>query len=109
MSSAVTFEPFSASQRRGAIVVAAFALLSAVALAFIALRTIRLATVVFLQRDDSTSRPPEILFFRTQLGHYGGCLILSNMLINAAGLINFSWASRSGLSQGKQLTRPCYH
>jgi len=96
----VTFEPFSASQRRGAIVVAAFALLSAVALAFIALRTIRLATVVFLQRDDSTSRPPEILFFRTQLGHYGGCLILSNMLINAAGLINFSWASRSGLSQG---------
>ncbi|KAF8442397.1 hypothetical protein L210DRAFT_3536510 [Boletus edulis BED1] len=100
MSSVSALEPLSASQRTGTIVVAAFALLSTMALAFIALRTIRLAAVVFLQRDDSTSRPPEILFFRTQLGYYAGCLILSNMFLSFAGLIGFSWVSRSGLSQG---------
>ncbi|KAH0833271.1 hypothetical protein J3R83DRAFT_12335 [Lanmaoa asiatica] len=95
-----TSEPLSTSQRRGAIVVAVVALLSALALAFIALRTIRLAMMLFLKRDNGTSRPPEILFFRTQLGHYAGCLILSNMFISAAGLIDFSWVSRSGLSRG---------
>ncbi|KAG6373431.1 hypothetical protein JVT61DRAFT_6582 [Boletus reticuloceps] len=100
MSSVSALEPLSASQRPGAIVVAVFALLSSLALAFIALRTIRLAAVVFIQRDDSTSRPPEILFFRTQLGYYTGCLILSNMFVSFAGLIGFSWVSRSGLSQG---------
>ena len=123
----MAFEPLSTSQRRGAIVsvnficagilehernlfqvVAVIALLSALALAFIALRTIRLAMILFHKRDDSTSRPPEILFFRTQLGHYAGCLLLSNMFISAAGLIDFGWVSRSGLSRGKQLSYLCY-
>ncbi|KAG8213053.1 hypothetical protein J3R82DRAFT_11445 [Butyriboletus roseoflavus] len=118
-TSIVAFETLSTSQRRGAIVsvafyrsgvlererilfqvVAVFALLSALALAFIALRTMRLAMMLFPECDDGTARPPEILFFRTQLGHYAGCLVLSNMFISASGLINFSWVSRSGLSPG---------
>lgn len=57
--------------------------------------------MLFRNRDNRPSRLPEILFFRTQLGHYAGCLILGNVFISTAGLINLSWLSRSGLSQGK--------
>lgn len=81
-----------------------FSLLATLAFAFIALRTIRDVTVLFLNRGNRAPRPSEILFFHTQLGYYAGCIVLSNFFISVAGLINFNWLSRSGLSRGKQLT-----
>ncbi|KIJ14290.1 hypothetical protein PAXINDRAFT_55071, partial [Paxillus involutus ATCC 200175] len=80
--------------------VAVFALLSALALTFIAFRTIRLVVIPFIQGHNSTYRAPENLFSRTQLGHYAASLVLSNAFISAAGLVEFSWVSHSGLSQG---------
>lgn len=79
-----------------------FALLSALAFVFIVLQVIRDATALSLNPRDRTSRSPRILLFRTQLGHYSGCLILSNAFISVAGLIDFYWLSRSRLHRGKQ-------
>ncbi|KAF9237638.1 hypothetical protein BU15DRAFT_75834 [Melanogaster broomeanus] len=92
--------PLSLAQSRGLIVVAVFALLSALALAFIASRVIRLVAIPFIRGDNSTRRAPENLFFRTQLGHYAASLVLSNAFITAAGLIEFSWVTRSLMGHG---------
>ncbi|KIK80659.1 hypothetical protein PAXRUDRAFT_833394 [Paxillus rubicundulus Ve08.2h10] len=100
MSTVMTFEPLSSAQSRGLIIVAVFALLSALALTFIAFRTIRLVIIPVIQGHNNTYRAPENLFSRTQLGHYAASLVFSNAFISAAGLIEFSWVSRSGLSQG---------
>lgn len=78
-----------------------FALLSTLALAFIVFRIIRLVVVPYFRDDDSTYKAPESLFFRTQLGHYAASLVLSNAFITIAGLVEFSWASQSGIKQGE--------
>ncbi|KAG1750721.1 hypothetical protein EDB19DRAFT_1611739, partial [Suillus lakei] len=77
-----------------------FALLSALALAFITYRSIRLVVIPSFQRDGSACRAPENLFFRTQLGHYAASLVLSNVFLTAAGLMEFLWVKQSGIHQG---------
>ncbi|KAH7912338.1 hypothetical protein BJ138DRAFT_1061353 [Hygrophoropsis aurantiaca] len=94
------FTPLSPSQSRGVIVVAVFALSSALALGFIVFRSLRLVLIPSLRRDANTYNAPENLFFRTTLGHYAACLVLSNVFISAAGLIEFDWASQSGMTRG---------
>ncbi|KAF9223454.1 hypothetical protein BS17DRAFT_754546 [Gyrodon lividus] len=100
MSTVMTFESLSSAQSKGLVIVAVLALLSALALTFIAFRTIRLVAIPFMRGDNSAYRAPENLFLRTQLGHYAASLVLSNAFISAAGLIEFSWVSQSGMSQG---------
>ncbi|KAH7927956.1 hypothetical protein BV22DRAFT_979408, partial [Leucogyrophana mollusca] len=78
-----------------------FALLSALALAFIAFRSIGLVVIPLVRRDANTYNAPENLFFRTTLGHYAACLVLSNVFISAAGLIEFDWAAQSGIRRGR--------
>ncbi|KAG2147628.1 hypothetical protein DEU56DRAFT_130885 [Suillus clintonianus] len=95
------FTPFSASQAKGLIVVPVFALLSAIALVFIVFRSIRL---VVIQRNGLACKAPENLFFRTQLGHYAASLVLSNVFITAAGLMEFFWVKQSGIHQGSMCT-----
>jgi hypothetical protein len=77
-----------------------FAVLSALALAFIVFRTIRLVVIPSFQRNGSACRAPENLFFRTQLGHYAASLVLSNVFLTAAGLMGFFWVEQSGIHQG---------
>jgi hypothetical protein len=111
------FTPFSTAQANGLIVshqhellrvasddhnqvVPVFALLSALALAFIVFRSIRLVVIPSFQRNGSACRAPENLFFRTQLGHYAASLVLSNVFLTAAGLVEFVWIKQSGIYQG---------
>ncbi|KAG1805089.1 uncharacterized protein HD556DRAFT_1478736, partial [Suillus plorans] len=94
------FTPFSTAQANGLIVVPAFALLSALALAFIVFRSIHLVVIPSFQRNGPACRAPENLFFRTQLGHYAASLVLSNVFLTAAGLMEFFWVKQSGIHQG---------
>lgn len=98
------FTPFSTAQANGLIVVPMFALLSALALAFIVFRSIRLVVIPSFQRNGSACRAPENLFFRTQLGHYAASLVLSNVFLTAAGLVEFVWIKQSGIYQGSMCT-----
>lgn len=98
------FTPFSTAQENGLIVVPVFALLSALALAFIVFRSIRFVVIPSFQRNGSACRAPENLFFRTQLGHYAASLVLSNVFLTAAGLMEFFWVKRSGIYQGSMCT-----
>ncbi|KAG1851606.1 hypothetical protein DFJ58DRAFT_422141 [Suillus subalutaceus] len=95
---------FSTVQANGLIAVPVFALLSALALAFIVFRSIRLVVIPLFQRDGSACRAPENLFFRTQLGHYAASLVLSNVFLTAAGLMEFFWVKQSGIHQGSMCT-----
>lgn len=78
------------------------------ALAFVVLRTIRLLTALFFKRENMTGWKPDVLFFRTRLGHYAACLILGNILLTISRLIDFSGLSDSGLSVGEQLVWICF-
>ncbi|KAG2110928.1 uncharacterized protein F5147DRAFT_108140 [Suillus discolor] len=98
------FTPFSTAQANGLIVVPAFALLSALALAFIVFRSIHLVVIPSFQRNGPACRAPENLFFRTQLGHYAASLVLSNVFLTAAGLMEFFWVKQSGIHQGSMCT-----
>ncbi|KAG0705727.1 hypothetical protein DFH29DRAFT_905673 [Suillus ampliporus] len=98
------FTPFSTAQAKGLIVVPVFALLSALALAFIVFRSIRLVVIPSFRRNATTCRVPESLFFRTQLGHYAASLVFSNVFLTAAGLIEFYWVKQSGIHQGFMCT-----
>lgn len=94
------FTSFSTVQANGLIVVPVFALLSALALAFIVFRSVHLVVIPSFQRNWPTCRAPENLFFRTQLGHYAASLVLSNVFLTAAGLMEFFWVRQSGIQQG---------
>ncbi|KAG1747144.1 uncharacterized protein EDB91DRAFT_1245589 [Suillus paluster] len=94
------FTPFSGAQAKGLIVVPVFALLSALALAFIVFRSIRFVVIPSFRRNATICRAPENLFFRTQLGHYAASLVLSNVFLTAAGLMEFYWVRQSGIHQG---------
>ncbi|KAG2036865.1 hypothetical protein BDR03DRAFT_404939 [Suillus americanus] len=98
------FTSFSTAQANGLIAVPVFALLSALALAFIVFRSIRLVVIPLFQRNGPTCRAPENLFFRTQLGHYAASLVLSNVFLTAAGLVEFFWVKQSGIHQGSMCT-----
>lgn len=98
------FTSFSTIQANGLIVVPVFALLSVLALAFIVFRSIRLVVIPLFQRNGSACRAPENLFFRTQLGHYAASLVLSNVFLTAAGLMEFLWVKQSGVHQGSMCT-----
>ncbi|KAH7884684.1 hypothetical protein F5I97DRAFT_2064169 [Phlebopus sp. FC_14] len=100
MATVTISEPFAPPQSRGALAGAIFALLSTLAFAFIAFRSIRLVVIPYFRGDNSTYRAPENLFFRIRLGHYAASLVLSNLFISLAGLIGFSWFSHSGIIQG---------
>lgn len=98
------FTPFSTAQANVLIVVPVFALLSALALAFIVFRSIRLVVIPSFQRNGSACRAPENLFFRTQPGQYAASLVLSNVFLTAAGLMEFFWVKQSGIHQGSMCT-----
>ncbi|KAG1872045.1 hypothetical protein C8R48DRAFT_770422 [Suillus tomentosus] len=98
------FTPFSTAQANGLIVVPAFAFLSALALAFIVFRSIHLVVIPSFQRNGPACKAPENLFFRTQLGHYAASLVLSNVFLTAAGLMEFFWVKQSGIHQGSMCT-----
>lgn len=60
--------------------------------------------IPLFQRNGSACRAPENLFFRTQLGHYAASLVLSNVFLTAAGLMEFFWVKQSGIHQGSMCT-----
>lgn len=73
------------------------AVLSLLALVFLAVRT-----AMALLRPGSAANPArEHIFFRTQLGLFAGCLLLSNFVNSLAGLMEGAWVAKHGLEQGE--------
>ncbi|EKM78676.1 hypothetical protein AGABI1DRAFT_128960 [Agaricus bisporus var. burnettii JB137-S8] len=82
----------------GAVVVNAFAILSTVALASVALRIMWLALKKL--RNPNAAQSREYAFFSTQLGNYAACLLVGNMMSSAAGLIGLQWLVNRGITEG---------
>lgn len=79
-------------------VTAVFALLSALAFAFITFRSVRL---LLSCGQEVAYNAPENLLFRTHIGHHIGCLLIGNAFLSVAGLIEFSWGVQSQVSPGE--------
>lgn len=79
-------------------VVNAFAILSTVALASVALRIMWLALKKL--RNPNAAQSREYAFFSTQLGNYAACLLVGNMMSSAAGLIGLQWLVNRGITEG---------
>ncbi|KAI6155599.1 hypothetical protein BKA82DRAFT_43822, partial [Pisolithus tinctorius] len=74
-----------------------FSLLSALALLFVVCRCTR---VVLRRGSPGIYGAPENLLFRTHIGHYVGSLLIGNVFLTIAGLIEFKWGLQSGITQG---------
>ncbi|KAI5990082.1 hypothetical protein EDD15DRAFT_2453080 [Pisolithus albus] len=97
MSTVPDFTPLHSVQSKGAIATAVFSVLSALAFLFVACRCTRLV----LRRDSQgTYGAPENLLFRTHIGHYVGSLLIGNVFLTLAGLIDFKWGLQSGVTRG---------
>lgn len=75
-----------------------FALISSVALVFVASRVILLAVLQRISRR--TCKPKEYIFFNTQLGYYAICLLVGNMITDVSGLIGLQWLLDRGITEG---------
>ncbi|KAI6122164.1 hypothetical protein EDD16DRAFT_1572465 [Pisolithus croceorrhizus] len=84
-------------QSKGAIVTAAFSVLSALAFLFVGYRCTRL---VLHKGSQGTYGAPENLLFRTHIGHYVGSLLVGNVFLTLAGLIEFKWGIQSRVTRG---------
>lgn len=91
------FTPLHSVQSKGAVVTAVFSLLSALALLFVVCGCTR---VVLRRGSPGIYGAPENLLFRTHIGHYVGSLLIGNVFLTVAGLIEFKWGLQSGITQG---------
>ncbi|KAL4062233.1 hypothetical protein V8B97DRAFT_1947435 [Scleroderma yunnanense] len=94
------FIPLHSTLAQGALVIGAFSLLSALAFVLVVFRCTRLVLLPFFRREQGAYTAPENLLFRTHIGHYIGNLILANVFLSVAGLIQFCWGTQSGISRG---------
>ncbi|KAJ7242799.1 hypothetical protein B0H12DRAFT_1236673 [Mycena haematopus] len=101
--SSLEFFPFTPQEIPGAIVVNAFAILSALALLSVALRVIFLAVRRFFSSlPERDSR--EYVFFNTVLGNYAVCLLISNIINSIAGIMGLDQLMHRGIQEGPYCT-----
>ncbi|KAF8207160.1 hypothetical protein K438DRAFT_1714041 [Mycena galopus ATCC 62051] len=101
--SALAFFPFTAQEIPGAIVVNAFAILSALALLSVAFRVIFLAVRRFFS-GSSGADSREYVFFNTVLGNYAACLLISNIINSIAGIMGLNQLMHGGIQEGAYCT-----
>ncbi|KAI0067377.1 hypothetical protein BV25DRAFT_1819704 [Artomyces pyxidatus] len=70
------------------------------ALSLVLLRMIWVAASAMFRRTATENLSREGFFFRSQLGQYAGCLLLSNWLSSIGGLIDIDWVNGNGITEG---------
>ncbi|KAJ6577385.1 hypothetical protein B0H19DRAFT_910825, partial [Mycena capillaripes] len=101
--SSLEFLRFTPQEIPGAIVVNAFAILSALALFSVALRVIWLALRRFLS-GSSDAPPREYVLLNTVLGNYSACLLISNIVNSVAGIMGLKQLLSGGIQEGSYCT-----
>ncbi|KAJ6468425.1 hypothetical protein C8R45DRAFT_876148 [Mycena sanguinolenta] len=101
--SVLEFLHFAPQEIPGAIVVNAFAILSALALLSVASRVIFLAVRRFLS-GSSERDSREYVFFNTVLGNYAACLLISNIINSVAGMMGLDQLLHGGIQEGTYCT-----
>jgi len=101
--STLEFLRFTPQEIPGAIVVNAFAILSALALLSVALRVIWLALRRFLS-GSSDAPPREYVLLNTVLGNYAACLLISNIVNSIAGIMGLKQLLSGGIQEGSYCT-----
>ncbi|KAI0249166.1 hypothetical protein BJV78DRAFT_1229805 [Lactifluus subvellereus] len=94
------FVPFHASQKSAAITVFVFALLSTFVLSFVLLSVVWILLSSTFKRTSHLNLTREAFFFRSQLGQFAGCLLLSNWIKCVSGLISIQWIIGGGVTAG---------
>ncbi|KAJ7723475.1 hypothetical protein B0H14DRAFT_2203184, partial [Mycena olivaceomarginata] len=97
--STLEFLRFTPQEIPGAIVVNAFAILSALALLSVALRVIFLAVRRFFSSSPNADSR-EYVFFNTVLGNYAACLLISNIINSVAGIMGLGQLMHGGIQEG---------
>ncbi|KAJ7746652.1 hypothetical protein B0H16DRAFT_1375950 [Mycena metata] len=97
--STLQFSRFTAQEIPGVVVVNAFAILSSLALLSVASRVIWLALRRFFSKNPEP-QTREYVFFNTVLGNYAACLLISNMVIGAAGMMGLRQLMAGGIQEG---------
>jgi hypothetical protein len=96
VSKAPRFPSFTAEQSAGSKVVTTFAFISTIAILSVATRALWLA--IRRKMDPVRAKPREYIFFNTQLGHYATCLLVSNLCMGIAGVLDVRWISENGIT-----------
>ncbi|KAH9974823.1 hypothetical protein BJV74DRAFT_183974 [Russula compacta] len=92
------FVAFESGEKAAAISVAVFAVLSTLVLSLVLLSVV---TVAFSSKHTSYQNlSREAFFFRSQLGQYAGCLLLSNWITAVSRLIGIRWIKDRGVHVG---------
>jgi hypothetical protein len=103
LDSTLEFFRFTPQEIPGAIVVNAFAILSALALLSVALRVIFLALRRFFSSSPNADSR-EYVFFNTVLGNYAACLLISNIINSIAGIMGLKQLLNGGIQEGSYCT-----
>ena len=78
------------------------ALLSTLVLSLVLLCVAWVVLSSFFKRTSYQNLSREAFFFRSQLGQYATCLLLSNWIRAVSGLIDISWIKGGGVQAGEQ-------
>jgi hypothetical protein len=78
------------------------ALLSTLALSFVLLCVAWIVSSSTFKRTPYQDLSREAFFFRSQLGQYATCLLLSNWIRAVSGMIDINWISGGGVKAGEQ-------
>lgn len=94
------FSPFQPGEKAAAIALFLVALLSTLILSFVLLGIAWIVSSSTFKRTPYQDLSREAFFFRTQLGQYATCLLLSNWIRAMSGLIDINWISGDGVKAG---------
>jgi hypothetical protein len=78
------------------------ALLSTLVLSLVLLCVAWVVLSSFLKRTSYQNLSRDAFFFRSQLGQYATCLLLSNWIRAVSGLIDINWIGGEGVQAGEQ-------
>ncbi|KAN0120953.1 hypothetical protein V8E52_004222 [Russula decolorans] len=95
-----SFAPFQPGEKAAAITLFLVALLSTLVLSFVLLGVAWIVSSSTFKRTPYQDLSREAFFFRSQLGQYATCLLLSNWIRAVSGLIDINWISGGGAKAG---------
>ncbi|EIN09831.1 hypothetical protein PUNSTDRAFT_86319 [Punctularia strigosozonata HHB-11173 SS5] len=98
--SQVTMHAFTSGEVAAIVPIFICSCLSILAIFFLATRVAW--TLITPESDVKPAR--ERIFFRTQLGLFAGCLLLSNLISCTAGLMEGAWVMMKGIQEGSICT-----
>ncbi|KAI0292138.1 hypothetical protein BC826DRAFT_453406 [Russula brevipes] len=98
------FVAFESGERESAVAVFVFALLSTLVLSLVLLCVAWVVFSTTFKRTTFQHLSREAFFFRSQLGQYATCLLLSNWLRGVSGSFDIQWVNAGGVKAGPSCT-----